>query len=411
MINQQLVDYIKSQIDKGVAKELITPGLVSQGWNTNDIDEAYLVIQNGAVPVQMAGISNGPEYLSNGKYFLFGMLGFCVMLVLMSMKYFGTLPPDLPVFVKPLILVSMILMFMLCIGVFKIFTNFMHMTSPSWSKAFFMFGLSPIFTAVIYTVVFFLATIAPVGVVLMAGIVLGVSLFFAWIYFAAKVYQVGFLKGFFLAILLNISIVISVFIFGFLSILVLDNLPRPAINTVEGTKKEITKDDTQTVPANTLPVTQNGLSSWQNYSDKVRGFQVMLPNTPTTRLTDKQEKVTIETIESTVGNFKYSIDYMDFKPNFYGAGDSVKTKEEKGVAFYLMVLGLLSGNDLKYSDAAPLDGHLTKSFTIDSPNVRFVGKVTAVDGKAYAYSTECDGAGCTNVPLQDEFLNSFSVIK
>ena len=41
MINQQLVDFIKQQLQIGLAKEKISSELLANGWNTQDIEEGF----------------------------------------------------------------------------------------------------------------------------------------------------------------------------------------------------------------------------------------------------------------------------------------------------------------------------------------------------------------------------------
>lgn len=45
MKNQELVNYIKQQLDQGVSKEEVTDKLVSKGgWDKQDVDEAFISI-------------------------------------------------------------------------------------------------------------------------------------------------------------------------------------------------------------------------------------------------------------------------------------------------------------------------------------------------------------------------------
>lgn len=41
MTNQQLLDYIKQQLQQGVSREIITNNLISQGWQQPDVNEAF----------------------------------------------------------------------------------------------------------------------------------------------------------------------------------------------------------------------------------------------------------------------------------------------------------------------------------------------------------------------------------
>jgi Tfp pilus assembly protein PilE len=46
MVNQQLLDYIKQQLQQGISKEQIKSSLVTNGWQAQDIDEAFSFISN-----------------------------------------------------------------------------------------------------------------------------------------------------------------------------------------------------------------------------------------------------------------------------------------------------------------------------------------------------------------------------
>lgn len=41
MANQQLLDYIKQQLQQGVSREIISNNLISQGWQQSDVNEAF----------------------------------------------------------------------------------------------------------------------------------------------------------------------------------------------------------------------------------------------------------------------------------------------------------------------------------------------------------------------------------
>ncbi|MSU54477.1 MAG: hypothetical protein EXS48_01375 [Candidatus Staskawiczbacteria bacterium] len=49
MINQQLIDYIKEQLNMGVAKENIKTALISQGWLEQDINEGFMTVERSVV--------------------------------------------------------------------------------------------------------------------------------------------------------------------------------------------------------------------------------------------------------------------------------------------------------------------------------------------------------------------------
>ena len=46
MINQQVLDYIKQQLEQGATKKSISSSLVSQGWQASDIEEAFNMVSS-----------------------------------------------------------------------------------------------------------------------------------------------------------------------------------------------------------------------------------------------------------------------------------------------------------------------------------------------------------------------------
>ena len=83
MINQQLLDYIKQQIQQGVSQEQIKNSLIANGWQQQDVEEGFNIIAQSAsssfsaVPTVassgiwkiIAGIVIGAVILSGGAYF------------------------------------------------------------------------------------------------------------------------------------------------------------------------------------------------------------------------------------------------------------------------------------------------------------------------------------------------------
>ncbi len=53
MVNQQLLDYIKQQLQQGISKEQIKSSLMVNSWQAQDIDEAFAFIQNPASHSQL----------------------------------------------------------------------------------------------------------------------------------------------------------------------------------------------------------------------------------------------------------------------------------------------------------------------------------------------------------------------
>src|SRR3989344_1875320 len=57
MINEQLLDYIRKQIEAGIDKESIKTTLISQGWLEQDVNESFMMIEKStAIPVPPANI-------------------------------------------------------------------------------------------------------------------------------------------------------------------------------------------------------------------------------------------------------------------------------------------------------------------------------------------------------------------
>ncbi|MDI6602948.1 MAG: hypothetical protein QME57_02385, partial [Patescibacteria group bacterium] len=66
MVNQQLLDYIKQQLQQGINQEQIKSSLMANGWQAKDIDEAFAFIQNSTsqsskVPLSTQTITSLPE--------------------------------------------------------------------------------------------------------------------------------------------------------------------------------------------------------------------------------------------------------------------------------------------------------------------------------------------------------------
>lgn len=57
MLNNEIINYIKSELTKGTSREEIMNSLVKAGWQTNDISEAFNVI-----PVSASNITASPQF-------------------------------------------------------------------------------------------------------------------------------------------------------------------------------------------------------------------------------------------------------------------------------------------------------------------------------------------------------------
>jgi len=71
MSNQQLLDYIKQQLVQGISKEIISTDLLSQGWQQQDIDEAFTPEKSKKTIIFVVGGMLLLLGLSVGGFFLF----------------------------------------------------------------------------------------------------------------------------------------------------------------------------------------------------------------------------------------------------------------------------------------------------------------------------------------------------
>jgi len=61
MINQQILDYIKQQVQQGVSREQIKSSLMTNGWQASDIEEGFNAIGSGSSNIPLAPLANvGP---------------------------------------------------------------------------------------------------------------------------------------------------------------------------------------------------------------------------------------------------------------------------------------------------------------------------------------------------------------
>src|SRR3989338_2774959 len=51
MVNQQILDYIKQQVQQGVSQEQIKSSLMTNGWQENDVDEAFTALSETSAPL------------------------------------------------------------------------------------------------------------------------------------------------------------------------------------------------------------------------------------------------------------------------------------------------------------------------------------------------------------------------
>ena len=64
MINQEVVGFIKSQLQKGITKEVVSKQLLTGGWNEQDIAEAFEAMASSA-PIPQAATAASPTSINN----------------------------------------------------------------------------------------------------------------------------------------------------------------------------------------------------------------------------------------------------------------------------------------------------------------------------------------------------------
>lgn len=75
MVTQQLIDYIKQQLQNGISKENIKSALVANGWNENDIIQALNTLDNQPTQTNLTPTA-GKQSTSSKKiyYVVFAIL-------------------------------------------------------------------------------------------------------------------------------------------------------------------------------------------------------------------------------------------------------------------------------------------------------------------------------------------------
>ena len=65
MVNQQMLDYIKQQMQQGLSREQIKSSLMANGWQAQDIEECFNNINTPNIP---ATYSTAPVAASSGAW-------------------------------------------------------------------------------------------------------------------------------------------------------------------------------------------------------------------------------------------------------------------------------------------------------------------------------------------------------
>ncbi|MFZ5438081.1 MAG: DUF4190 domain-containing protein [Patescibacteria group bacterium] len=82
--NQQLLDYIKQQIQEGVSQEIITSNLISRGWQLSDINDAFSKSSNQIFSKQInptSSIGNASKNIKATISLVLGIIGLIAWLV------------------------------------------------------------------------------------------------------------------------------------------------------------------------------------------------------------------------------------------------------------------------------------------------------------------------------------------
>ena len=88
MINQQLISFIKQQLQLGLTKEKISSELLANGWTTQDIEEGFTTInlaQN--IPVSPYSNLNKPTTDIKPKKYSTKKILFIIILILLVLAF------------------------------------------------------------------------------------------------------------------------------------------------------------------------------------------------------------------------------------------------------------------------------------------------------------------------------------
>jgi len=95
MVTQELLNYIKTQQSHGFSREDITQSLITQGWQTIDINEAFNQSQpqtpnNPAQPTQTVVTTSSTSKSSSGfKIIIYIIIGILILALAGIATYFG----------------------------------------------------------------------------------------------------------------------------------------------------------------------------------------------------------------------------------------------------------------------------------------------------------------------------------
>lgn len=109
MVTKEVINYIQSEIQKGISRETIAANLVSDGgWKASDIQEAFLIIDKGSVvspaPLtpQQPAVTKPPEQPITQKSFFGRIVSFCfqtkassILTIIISIFLFFIFPNQL----------------------------------------------------------------------------------------------------------------------------------------------------------------------------------------------------------------------------------------------------------------------------------------------------------------------------
>ena len=91
MINQLLLDYIKQQLQQGMSREIISGNLISQGWQQQDLVEAFSALEiNQAIPSSPSTIPIAPvKYAGFWIRYAAAMVDVLILIIPIGIVQFG----------------------------------------------------------------------------------------------------------------------------------------------------------------------------------------------------------------------------------------------------------------------------------------------------------------------------------
>ncbi len=81
MLNQQLLDYIKQQLAQGISKEIISTDLLSQGWQQQDINEAFSQSSGQSAPASVGDATKNGKSTTGLVLGIIGLIAWIIPII------------------------------------------------------------------------------------------------------------------------------------------------------------------------------------------------------------------------------------------------------------------------------------------------------------------------------------------